>query len=751
MTIPTLTTLPVAPARTDPPATFVTRADAFLAAIVTFQGEMNTSIGAMNTDIAGVNADAVAAAAAAAAAVPAAASATASAATAAADAVIAADAASGIQALYLGSKAANPTTDNQGNALVVGAMYFNTVVNLMKVYLGNATWADSGSAVNGTLNRQNYVATAGQTVFAINYDVGFVDVYLNGVKLVVTTDFTALTGSAITLVTGATVGDAVELIAYGAFSVADQLQISNNLSDVASAPASIINLGINATAAELNYVSGVTSSIQTQIASIQTEIDNISPTPTIEAVASGTIANGDTVCLNSDGTVSVVTGSSATEGVGTLTIFNSSSSEYMDSVYDEANNKIVVGYKNTAGPEYYVAQVGTVSGSSISWGTAVEVHTETSLAMSLTYDKAAGKILFVYAGSSIVAGRVGTVSGTTISFGTQTTLFSGAVRAGDITSGYDENTQKHAVFFVQTSNNYSLSVVATVSGTSVSAGSTTTLLSSPSYNAFKPKMATYDETAQKLVIFYMDYSDSEKGKANVCTISGTTISFGTQAEWSNGTVDAIQAAYSPSLNKHMIVWREAANSSLGTSRIATVSGTTISFGDLYVFRNVDSRNNAIAWDNTGGKFIIATRSNTYAGGDILTATVTDTTPTFSAVTQFSTTNALYNILTYDPDEGKVIGVYRDDNDGYGKSYVWTTGFFSSNVTSTNFVGFSDAAYTNGQTATIQIIAAQDDAQTGLTAGIGYYVQANGDLSATPDTISVYAGVATSATNIIVKG
>lgn len=51
MTIPTLTTLPVAPARTDPPATFVTRADAFLGAIVTFQGEMNTSIGQMNIDI----------------------------------------------------------------------------------------------------------------------------------------------------------------------------------------------------------------------------------------------------------------------------------------------------------------------------------------------------------------------------------------------------------------------------------------------------------------------------------------------------------------------------------------------------------------------------------------------------------------------------------------------------------------------------------------------------------------------------
>jgi len=744
MTIPTLTTLPVAPARTDPPATFVTRADAFLAAIVTFQGEMNTSIGAMNTDIAGVNADAVAAAAAAAAAVPAAASATASAATASADAVIAADAASGIQALYLGSKAANPTTDNQGNALVVGAMYFNTVVNLMKVYIGGSTWADSGSAVNGTLNRQNYVATAGQTVFAINYDVGFVDVYLNGVKLVITTDFTALTGTNITLVTGATVGDAVELIAYGAFSVADQLQISNNLSDVASAPASIVNLGINATAAELNYVSGVTSNIQTQI-------DNISPTPTIEAVASGTLANGDTICINSDGTVSAVTGSSATEGVGTLTTFKSASSEYMDSIYDKANDKLIIAYKTS---NNIVANVATISGSTITFGSEVTIPSTTvpgGAQVSVTYDENAQKVLFIYPLTGGLMGRVGTVSGTTLTLGTEATLHSGAIRANTITSGYDVTAQKHAVFYTDNSSINLIARVATISGTSVSAGSPTTLLSSTSYNAFYPKNVTYDETAQKLVIFYMDYSDSEKGKANVCSISGTTISFGTQAEWSNGTVADHQAAYSPTLNKHMIVWREAANSSFGTSRIATVSGTTITFGDLYVFRNVHSWNNAIAWDNSGEKFVIATRSNTYAGGDILTATVTGTAPSFSDVIQFSTTNALYNILTYDPDQGKVIGIYRDDNDAYGKSYVWTTGFFSSNLTSTNFVGFSDAAYTNGQTATIQIIAAQDDAQTGLTAGIGYYVQANGDLLTTPDTTSVYAGVATSATNIIVKG
>ena len=68
MTIPTISTLPTAPARTDAPATFITRADAFLAALVTMQSELNTSIGAMNTDIAGVNTDATAAASSASAA-----------------------------------------------------------------------------------------------------------------------------------------------------------------------------------------------------------------------------------------------------------------------------------------------------------------------------------------------------------------------------------------------------------------------------------------------------------------------------------------------------------------------------------------------------------------------------------------------------------------------------------------------------------------------------------------------------------
>jgi hypothetical protein len=171
--------------------------------------------------------------------------------------------------IYLGSKSSAPTVDNDGNALQAGALYFNTTSNTMFVYTGSA-WTEAGSAVNGTAERQEYTATSGQTSFNATYDVGFVDVYLNGSRLVPTADFTATNGSQVVLTAGATAGDNIGIIAYGAFSVADvytqaqsnarYTQIANNLSDLASAPTALTNLGLSATAAEVNLLDGSSAS-----------------------------------------------------------------------------------------------------------------------------------------------------------------------------------------------------------------------------------------------------------------------------------------------------------------------------------------------------------------------------------------------------------------------------------------------------------------------------------------------------------
>lgn len=121
------------------------------------------------------------------------------------------------QGQYHGALATAPTV-----GVDTGDLYFDTTLSEMRVYAGSV-WVAAGSTVNGTSKRQSYTATAGQTSFTVTggYDAGFADVYLNGVKLVNGVDVDVSSGTGFTLTTGATVGDNVDFIGYGAFVVAD--------------------------------------------------------------------------------------------------------------------------------------------------------------------------------------------------------------------------------------------------------------------------------------------------------------------------------------------------------------------------------------------------------------------------------------------------------------------------------------------------------------------------------------------------
>ncbi len=110
-----------------------------------------------------------------------------------------------------------------------GDLWFDTTNDIMKVYDGSG-FVNAGSSVNGTSSRNTYTATAGQTTFSATYDSGFVDVYLNGVKLIAGTDFTATNGTSVVLASGAAVNDTVDIVAYGTFEL---LNTSiNSLTDV---------------------------------------------------------------------------------------------------------------------------------------------------------------------------------------------------------------------------------------------------------------------------------------------------------------------------------------------------------------------------------------------------------------------------------------------------------------------------------------------------------------------------------------
>tara|TARA_R100001463_G_scaffold32244_5_gene72418 strand:+ start:6809 stop:9370 length:2562 start_codon:yes stop_codon:yes gene_type:complete len=115
------------------------------------------------------------------------------------------------QRYQVGSSApSNPNT---------GDLWFDTSgLGLMRVYNGNNFVIATGT-LNGTSQRQTYTATAGQTTFAAEYDAGFLDVYLNGIKLINGTDFTATNGTSVVLASGASLNDTVDIVGYGTFSL----------------------------------------------------------------------------------------------------------------------------------------------------------------------------------------------------------------------------------------------------------------------------------------------------------------------------------------------------------------------------------------------------------------------------------------------------------------------------------------------------------------------------------------------------
>jgi hypothetical protein len=466
--------------------------------------------------------------------------------------------------------------------------------------------------------------------------------------------------------------------------------------------------------------------------------------------ASGALANGDLIAVNSNGTVSTISGGSASESVGTAAVFNSANTSETAVTYDSTNNKVVVAYKDGSPGR---SCVGTVSGSTITWDTGNEATFESGATnyIAIAYDANAQRVVIAYSdGGDGDKGKavVGTVSGTAISFGSAVTFNSAVTES--ISIAYDANAQKVVIAYADFGNStYGTAIVGTVSGTSISFGSEAVFESATtSFTSI-----TYDSNAQKVVISYEDVGNSFYGTAIVGTVSGTSISFGTATVYNSARAEKTYITYDSSAQKVVVAYPDNGNSEHGTAKVGTVSGTSISFGSAAVFESASTARISAAYDANAEKVVIAYRDGGNSShGTVVSGTVSGTSISFDTpiVFESATTNAIRS--TYDANAQKVIITYQDDgNSGHGTGVAYQAAFNSTTLTATNYIGISDAAYSDGATATIQIAGSVDDAQSGLTAGQAYYVQTDGTLSTSADSPSVFAGTAISATKIIVKG
>ena len=108
------------------------------------------------------------------------------------------------------------------------------ISSLDKISVGGSTGADGQYLVSTgigltwkTLSNEDlsvvrtsydYAATAGQTTFNLEYTVGYIDVFVNGV-LLATSEYTATNGTSVVLSEALFVNDTVQIVAYNPYTV----------------------------------------------------------------------------------------------------------------------------------------------------------------------------------------------------------------------------------------------------------------------------------------------------------------------------------------------------------------------------------------------------------------------------------------------------------------------------------------------------------------------------------------------------
>ena len=356
-------------------------------------------------------------------------------------------------------------------------------------------------------------------------------------------------------------------------------------------------------------------------------------------VASGTVANGANVVVNTDGTVSIITqNSSANPSVGSPVVFQSSGTYYTGATYDSTNGKVVLVYRDN-GASRGKAIVGTVSGTSISFGSAVEFHSSASQDNQVEF-VGSGKVVVAYQqGGNPYYGkaRVGTISGNSISFGTEVTFES--ANTVNIGMAYDSSNDRVVIAYRDGGNSsYGTAIVGTVSGTSISFGSPVVFNSAST----RYMQAVYDSANSKIVIVYRDDGNSDKGTAIVGTVSGTSISFGSAAVFESGQTNYITSTYDSTNQKVVIAYGDWGNNSgAGTAVVGTVSGTSISFGTPVVYETSQSAFNSAVYDSAKEKVVIAFRDNNNSSyGTAIVGTVSGDSISFGTPVVFESAGNL---------------------------------------------------------------------------------------------------------------
>ena len=406
--------------------------------------------------------------------------------------------------------------------------------------------------------------------------------------------------------------------------------------------------------------------------------------------------------------------------LGTDQPFDTSDVEWTDCAYDPDTNQTIFVWEDMGSSSYGKCVLGTLSGGSydqMTYGTVVTFESNFAIdSCKVVYDTTNDKVVVIYRRTSTgyIFARVGTVSGTNISFGSSFVLAGGS--AGTDPGGID----------------------ACFAGGS---------------------------TNRVVVVFHNAASGGgNKGNTVALEVSGTSITWGTPVSHNgNGATHHNRCCFDENQGKVVVAFRNDANNGIGYAIIPTISGNTVSFlgGPTAFPSSIQCGGQGICYDPSSKDiFIFCAASNSSNHGRIIRGTVNTnnggeiTLPYATTLTggqdPMYSDNKNWDLIAVntgnsdgDGAVAKIVGVCRQQNTTNLKIYTFKTQTSTTNGNCNNIIGWSAAAYTDGQTATLNTVGNVIDNQSGLTPGTDYYIQGDGSLAVSWDS-SAFGSCATNA-------
>jgi len=338
-------------------------------------------------------------------------------------------------------------------------------------------------------------------------------------------------------------------------------------------------------------------------------------------------------------------------------------------------SSFVVAYRDVADSNHGTARVGTVSGTDIAFGTEAEFLSADGVAYISVAAIDATKFVVAYSDfpdSGHGTAKIGIVAGTAITFYAEAeflsagTAYYNSVAVLDVTGA----SAKFVVAYTDGADSWhGTAKIGTVDGTAITfyaeaefrAGGAADYISAAALGA------------SKFVVAYRDNDDSNHGTAKVGTVGGTDITFGPEAEFNSaGTASFISAA-ALGATKFVVAYQDVADSFHGTARVGTVGGTDITFGAEAEFLSADGVYYVSAAALDSSKFVVAYMDNADSShGTAKVGTVSGTDVAFGAEAEFQGAGRADHISAAALSATDFVVAYSDDVDAsHGTAKVGT--------------------------------------------------------------------------------